>query len=66
MSSLFAATKDLPEEEMRLDVATPQSVFLNESFDLAVAVVQPGAPPLTIDDLPAVAAGQGPGADQPS
>lgn len=51
--------KGLVEEKIRLDVATPQSAVLDEPFDLAVAVVRPDTPPLSIDDLPAVSSEEG-------
>ncbi len=60
--------KGLVEEKIRLDVATPQSVVIDEPFDLAVAVVRPDAPPLAIEDLPAVSVEEGtvfrPGAEE--
>ena len=50
---------ELSEERIRLDVATPAQVQVDEPFDLAVAVRQPDAPVLAIDDLPKVVSGEG-------
>lgn len=52
----FAAVKELVEDQIRLDVVAPHSIAVNEAFDLAIAVVQPGTPPLTLDDLPVASA----------
>ncbi len=49
----------LSEERIRLDVAHPAEVFVDEPFDLAVAVRQPDAPVLAIDDLPKVLSEEG-------
>ena len=63
LEALGAETLGIPkglfEEKIRLDVATPQTAILDEPFDLAVAVVRPTAPPLAIDDLPAVSSEEG-------
>jgi hypothetical protein len=42
----------LIEEPIRLDVAHPEQAYVDEPFDLAVAVRQRDAPVLTIEDLP--------------
>jgi len=52
-------TPELSEERIRLDVATPAQVYVDEPFDLAVAVRQPDAPVLAIDDLPEVLSEEG-------
>jgi hypothetical protein len=44
-------TSPLVEEAIRLDVAAPPSATLDLPFDLAVAVRQPDAPILAIEDL---------------
>ncbi len=49
----------LSEERIRLDVATPAQVYVDEPFDLAVAVRQPDAPVLAVDDLPKVVSEEG-------
>ena len=49
----------LIEEPIRLDVAVPDSIVLDEPFDLAVAVRQPESPPLSIEDLEQVRSGSG-------
>ena len=41
----------LIEEKIRLDVATPTTVVVNEAFTVVVAVKQPGSPPLNEPDL---------------
>ena len=41
----------LIEEAIRLDVAAPPAATLDLPFDLAVAVRQPGAPTLAVEDL---------------
>lgn len=50
---------ELSEERIRLDVATPAQVHVDEPFELAVAVRQPDAPVLAIDDLPEVLSEEG-------
>jgi hypothetical protein len=52
-------TPSLIEEAIRLDVAVPSAALLNEPFDLAVAVRQPGAPKLAIEDLTEVVSSDG-------
>jgi hypothetical protein len=47
-----AAEPALIEESIRLDVAHPEQAYVDEPFDLAVAVRQRDAPVLTIEDLP--------------
>ena len=47
------------EEKVRLDVALPKSVVVDEPFDLVIAVRQPGAPALAIADLDQVVSGEG-------
>jgi hypothetical protein len=49
----------LIEEAIRLDVAAPPAAVLNEPFDLAVAVRQPDAPKLAVEDLTEVLSGEG-------
>lgn len=44
--------------QLRLDAAVPEQVKLERAFTLAVAIKQPGAPPLTEADLPVVHSGQ--------
>jgi hypothetical protein len=39
------------KEQIRLDVATPETAIVGESFDVAVAIRQPDAPPLALEDL---------------
>jgi hypothetical protein len=51
--------KPLIQEKIRLDVAAPEMTHLNEPFDLAVAVRQPYAPLLAIEDLSKVASAAG-------
>ncbi len=46
-----APTSPLIEEAIRLDVAAPPAATLELPFDLAVAVRQPDAPTLSIEDL---------------
>ena len=55
----LVAEAELSEERIRLDVATPAQVHVDEPFELAVAVRQPGAPVLAIDDLPDVLSEEG-------
>lgn len=50
--------KDL-NKKIRLDVAHPAQVIVDEAFDLAVAVRQPGAPVLAVADLPEVVSEEG-------
>jgi hypothetical protein len=38
-------------ESIRLDVATPESAIVDQSFDVAVAIRQLASPPLKVDDL---------------
>ena len=59
MGGAEAFNMELSEERIRLDVATPAQVQVDEPFDLAVAVRQPDAPVLAIDDLPKVVSGEG-------
>jgi hypothetical protein len=47
------------EEAIRLDVATPPVATLNVAFYLAVAVRQPNAPPLAVEDLTQVRSEEG-------
>jgi hypothetical protein len=47
------------EEVIRLDVAAPATALIDEPFDLAVAVRQPSAPPLAIEDLGQVLSEEG-------
>lgn len=49
----------LISESIRLDVATPQRVTVDEPFDIAIAIRQPDAPLLEIDDLESVISGEG-------
>lgn len=68
-STLIITTGDVPasnnqpkpllEEAIRLDVAAPPTVPLDEPFDLAVAVRQPGAPALAIEELTQVLSEEG-------
>jgi hypothetical protein len=51
--------KPMIKEEIRLDVAAPPETHLNEPFDLAVAVRQPKAPKLAIEDLSQVTSAEG-------
>lgn len=53
------AEKGLEEEHIRLDVLYPEQARVDEAFDVAVAIRQPDAPVLTIDDLPKVASEEG-------
>jgi len=53
------AEPELSEERIRLDVATPAQVRVEEPFELAVAVRQPNAPVLAVDDLPQVLSEEG-------
>lgn len=46
-----APASPLIEEAIRLDVAAPPAATLDLPFDLAVAVRQPDAPTLSVDDL---------------
>jgi hypothetical protein len=41
----------LERESIRLDVATPESAIVDQSFDVAVAIRQLASPPLKVDDL---------------
>jgi hypothetical protein len=41
----------LQREEIRLDVATPPVVTVNEPFDIAVAIRQPTSPLLTLEEM---------------
>jgi hypothetical protein len=43
--------KHVIEERLRLDVALPKRTVVDEPFDIVIAVMQPGAPPLSITDL---------------
>ncbi len=52
-------TPELISESIRLDVATPQRVTVDEPFDIAIAIRQPDAPLLEIDDLESVISGEG-------
>jgi CHAT domain len=47
------------EEKIRLDVATPTSVVVNEAFSVVIAVKQPGSPPLAEPDLNHVQSAKG-------
>jgi len=47
------------EEKIRLDVATPTTVVVNEAFIVVVAVKQPGSPPLSEPDLDHVQSAEG-------
>ena len=47
------------EERIRLDVATPTNVVVNEAFTVVVAVKQPGSPPLSEPDLDRVQSAEG-------
>jgi len=47
------------EEAIRLDVAAPAKAVLNEPFDLAVAVRQPSAPALAVEELTQMTSEQG-------
>ena len=47
------------EEKIRLDVATPTTVVVNEAFTVVVAVKQPGSPPLSEPDLDRVQSAEG-------
>ena len=49
----------LIEEKIRLDVATPTTVVVNEAFTVVVAVKQPGSPPLSEPDLDRVQSTEG-------
>ena len=49
----------LIEEKIRLDVATPTTVVVNEAFTVVVAVKQPGSPPLSEPDLDRVQSAEG-------
>ncbi|MBK8453822.1 MAG: hypothetical protein WAQ53_08190 [Thiofilum sp.] len=41
-----------PEEKIRLDVSSPEQVFINKAFDLAVSIKQPNSPVTLLADLP--------------
>jgi hypothetical protein len=49
----------LKQEYIRLDVLYPAQARVDEAFDIAVAVRQPDAPVLTIDDLSEIISEQG-------
>jgi hypothetical protein len=49
----------LIKESLRLYVARPANVEVNESFEIAVQVKQPASPPLTVEDLEAVSSAEG-------
>jgi hypothetical protein len=52
-------TANLIEEAIRLDVALPSAVTVDETFSVVIAVRQPEAPPLSESDLPQVVSAAG-------
>ena len=53
------AEKGLEEEHIRLDALYPAQARVEEAFEIAVAIRQPDAPVLTIEDLPKVTSEEG-------
>lgn len=51
--------RNLIEEQMRLDVALPKTVVVEEAFDVVVQVRQPASPPLSVADLDQVVSASG-------
>ena len=51
--------EDLIEEKLRLDVALPKQAVVNEPFEIVIAVMEPGAPTLSVADLGQVISGDG-------
>jgi len=49
----------LTQEALRLDVAIPKSAVVDEPFDVVVAVRQPDAPALAVDDLEQIVSAHG-------
>ena len=58
-AAITSNDQDLIEEEMRLDVALPKTVIVEESFDVVVQVKQPSSPTLNIADLDQVVSASG-------
>jgi hypothetical protein len=58
-AAITSNDKDLIEEEMRLDVALPKTVIVEEAFDVVVQVKQPSSPQLAIADLDQVVSASG-------
>jgi hypothetical protein len=54
-----AAEEPLVEERVRLDAALPVSAVVGEPFELAIAVMQPEAPVLSVPDLPQTVSAEG-------
>jgi hypothetical protein len=57
------STSDQPKapikEQIRLDVATPESAVVDQTFDMAVSIRQLQSPPLKLDDLAKTVSAQG-------
>ena len=49
----------LTAEPIRLDVAAPEKATVGQTFDLAVAIRQPGSPELKLEDLPKTRSAEG-------
>jgi hypothetical protein len=49
-----SSTRSLKEEPIRLDVAAPETVTVNQPFEIAVRISRPDSPPLSEADLPHV------------
>jgi hypothetical protein len=57
--SSLKESDDLIEEKIRLDVASPEIVEVNQSFEIAVRISQPDSPPLSEADLTSVTSQSG-------
>ena len=57
IAQVLGDARSLKTQSLRIDAAVPEQVYVNRSFNLAVAIRQPSSPKLSEEDLPQTRSG---------